>query len=840
MRKAKLRKSFVLLLTFLQWGVTCLAQETGTLALREVLTRMEDEFSVEFSYLDTAIDSIQIQLPNHALELQPMLRYLEKQANLEFIQLNEQYISIKVRAYNYKVCGFLVDEESGEPIADVLVYQSTTFTTTNAEGYFEFPTAARPGQLIARHVGYRQRVIPVDSLTGNCPQIALTPAIKTLQEVTINKYLTRGIQKKEFGETEVDVQHTNILPGLTEPDVFFVLQNLPGIQSIKETVTDINIRGGSNDQNLMLWDGIKLYQTGHFFGLISAINPHIIGQTTLIKNGTSAALGEGVSGTILVETREKERDEITLEAGTNLLNSDLLVEIPTEKFHLLLASRQSIGSSFNTPTYTQYFDRAFRFSDVINDPSSQVINSDEKFSFYDLSLNATYTPTRKAKLRGGLLVLDNGIEYRESVVISSHVESKVSNLDQGSRAGYLSYQQRWSNRFKTTLYASVMNYKQESVNFDVLNGQEHILNNEVLETKLSGEAQYYINDTWDLMGGLQEVETGIRNYRSINLPGFRSLSKEVIRTLSLFTEAHGHFGETTNLALGLRGSYFGKLHRFRIEPRLALTSRLKGPFSVEALAETKSQTTVQVVDYQTDFLGVENRKWELVNGQNIPLLTSSQVSLGLNYQKPALLISMEGFVKEVSGVVTASQGFLNQFEFERTSGSYLSHGFEVLINPSMDSLDTWITYTFLNSDYIFPGLVPDQFRNNFDITHALSAGLSYQLGNLELSSGINYRSGVPFTPPLGITPTQPSTIEFAAPNTANLDPYFRVDFSAKYEVRFGRKLKGSGGLVIWNLTNRQNIINTFPTISENGELSQVNQMALGITPNLNFRLTYTP
>ena len=835
MGRNNLKACLILLLAFF-FSAKSDAQSTQKKPLREVLDQLEERFSVRFSYMDQTIDSMQVQPPATNLDLGPALDNLEGQLALDFITLDEDFISIRRRKAAIKICGHLLDKDDGSPVPDVLVFNQNTSTTSDQNGYFELVNSETVPKLQVSHLSYQGQVLSFDNSSVECPTFYLTPSVEQLEEVIINNYITRGIDKRENGETVVDVQNTNILPGLTEPDIFFTLQNLPGIQSINETVTNINIRGGSNDQNLILWDGLRLYQTGHFFGLISAINPHIIEKTTLTKNGTPARLGEGVSGTMQVETKKKSASEITAHAGSNLINTDLLLEVPTDKLHLLIASRQSFGGSLNTPTYNQYFDRAFRFSDVINDPNSQVINSDEKFSFYDFSFNATYKPSSKTDIKTGVMILDNGISYEESDLVSNTVESRVSNLDQGTIAGYLSYGQRWSDRLKTRLYSSIMNYKQESVNFDVLTGQEHILDNEVLETSIRAEGSYFLNDTWDVQAGVQMVETGIRNFRNINLPAFRSFSKEVLRTTSLYVEGNSHL-QTTTIAAGIRANYYDKLDRYRIEPRLAIVTRFRGPFSLEILAETKSQTTVQVVDFQTDFLGIENRKWMLVNGENIPLLISSQASVGVNYQKKWLLVSLEGFIKDVGGVVTASQGFLNQFEFERTSGSYVSRGLELLVNPSFGDLDGWITYSYLNSDYTFTDLAPSEFRNNFDIPHALSVGLTYHINSLELSSGVNYRSGVPFTEPQGVNSNN-DEIVFGFPNAMMLDSYFRVDLSAKYKFDLSDKWSGSCGIAVWNLTNRKNIINTLSSITEDGELSQANQKALGITPNFSVRFSY--
>jgi hypothetical protein len=72
------------------------------------------------------------------------------------------------------------------------------------------------------------------------------------------------------------------------------------VESTNESIANINVRGGTNDQNLMLWDNIKMYHSG--FGLISAYNPNVTNKVTVSKNGTSAAYSDGVSSTINMST----------------------------------------------------------------------------------------------------------------------------------------------------------------------------------------------------------------------------------------------------------------------------------------------------------------------------------------------------------------------------------------------------------------------------------------------------------------------------------------------------------------------------------------------------------
>ncbi|MDZ7646186.1 MAG: hypothetical protein U5K54_02810 [Cytophagales bacterium] len=105
--------------------------------------------------------------------------------------------------------------------------------------------------------------------------------------------------------------------------------------------------------------------------------------------------------------------------------------------------------------------------------------------------------------------------------------------------------------------------------------------------------------------------------------------------------------ERTNVRLGLRSNYYTKLNNFFIEPRLVFNQKLGTYFSAEVLGEIKTQTSVQVIDLQNDFLGVEKRRWLMANGEDVPLLKSIQASAGLNFNRSGLLLSSDIFYKKV-------------------------------------------------------------------------------------------------------------------------------------------------------------------------------------------------
>jgi len=172
-----------------------------------------------------------------------------------------------------------------------------------------------------------------------------------------------------------------------EPDVLLSLKSLSGITSRNESVSYLNVRGGTHDQNLILWDGIKMYHTSHFFGMISAFNPYMTKKVKLIKNGTSSKFGDGVSSLIDMQTNDSIVSDFKAEVGLNLINTDAIIESPlSQNSSVEFSFRKSINSLWESPTYDRYFDKTFQNTEVTNQ-DSQVSQQNNDFSFYDSSFN---------------------------------------------------------------------------------------------------------------------------------------------------------------------------------------------------------------------------------------------------------------------------------------------------------------------------------------------------------------------------------------------------------------------------------------------------------------------
>lgn len=837
----KLNKYILLSIIFYLFHFSIVAQEDGKLSLRAILEELEGRYDVSFTFVDEDIDGLFLKPPSDDISLSEALQYLKNTTGLNIQQLNNRFITInRINERNITLCGVLIDRKDGRVIHGATIQGPSKFTVSNEWGGFRLTGLAREDTILFRYLGYEYLIKPASQFTkGRCDTIKLDQQRIELKELVIANFISQGIEKDAEGVYTIDAEILEILPGLTDPDVLHTIQYLPGIISIDETVSDINVRGGTNDQNLILWNGIKMYQSGHFFGLISAFNPYITNKVSLTKNGSSSYLGDAVSSTLSIETDRQVKQKVSGSAGINMINADANVNLPLfKKSTLQISARRSIADLIETPTYKSYFDRVFRNTEVLNptDNPDSLINSNENFEFHDLSINYNYNITSKDKLELSLLRIYNNIDYEESAVISGENESKTSGLEQTSMAAGLVYNRLWSEKLRTKAQFYLSDYNLAAVNFDLFNDQRLFQENEVLEKGLKLDTRFLFSENLDLFGGYQLIETGIGNLVEINNPLFRRYIKRVLLTHSLFAEAN-YISNSGNTSLrgGFRFNYFQKFYKWTFEPRIAFNQKFLKYFSLEVLGEFKSQTTAQVIDLQNDFLGVEKRRWILANNEDIPIMRSKQLSTGIHFQKSGTLISVEGYFKLVEGITSSSQGFQNQFQYIRSTGDYEVYGLDFLFNKRIKDFNLWLSYSLAKNEYHFPEFIPSVFPNNIDIRHIVSSGASYHTRKFQLSAGLNWRTGKPYTEPMSVSGED---ILYYPPNTSRLDEYLRVDISAKYKIRISESVNAELGASVWNILNKQNILNIFYQMDSDSDINEVQQYALGFTPNIMFRVNF--
>lgn len=823
------------------------AQDKGNaIPLKNIIIDIEQQHQVNFNYTEDNVAGLQLIPPKKSLSLEQKLQYLVKKTNLSFENLGNKFINIYK---NYDkiniICGYVFSNTDKKPIENANIHLiNNTQITTDSNGYFEFENSSKNNFSIS-HVGFiTKKILTSDLDSKNCLKITLESEITELEEIKTNPILASGISKKIDGSFEIKPKKFGILPGLIESDALQTMRQIPGVNSIDESVSSINVRGGTHDQNLFLWNGIRMYQTGHFFGLISVFNPNLAHTISIYKNGSSAFYGESVSSVVAISSTPEAPEKNTFSAGVNMINADIYAKYNlSKKSYIEISARKSITDFAETPTYKEYFNKVFQNTTITDFSQNNDVDyqSDKKFDFYDATIKYVQKIGLKDQLILDLITIKDNLKVFQSASYYSMVRSENNVLRQQNYGGNLSWKRNW-NTFNTTKI-NVYNSSYELLgNQKTTNGNQIVTQeNTVTNNGINLENNHSIDSKFSFNDGYQFNEIGVTNLEQVNNPEFYRKTKDILRTHALILE--GKYNDTVSkiyINAGTRFNYIEKFKKYIVEPRLQFNYGINKNLNIEVLGEVKSQTSQQIIDLQKDYFGIEKRRWIISNNTTIPIQRSKQISLTLFYKKNDWLLDIENFYKKVTGITSSSQGFQNQLEFVQITGDYEVLGTEILIQKKMNHFLTWLSYTYNTNNYYFSNYEYPRFPNNYKMQHNVSWAGIYEKNNFKIALGAKWSSGRPKTSP------DNSKIDFSnpvlvynKPNNTNLNIFSQVNLSTTYKWETSNGIQYKLGISILNILNRKNEISEYYRISSlTNSIEEVETFSLQRTPNVSFRVSF--
>lgn len=679
-----------------------------------------------------------------------------------------------------------------------------------------------------------------------------------LQEVVIREYLTSGISKEnEDTSILVSPQRLGILPGLTEPDVLQSIQLLPGVQSPTETAAGIYIRGGTPDQNLVLWDGIKMYHSGHFFGTISAFNPYITEDIKLYKSGTKARYGNRISGVIDITSDSKIPKEIRGGFGSNMTHADAFLATPLGKTSAIMVSaRRSINDLFNTETYRNLSKRVFQDTKISEGnkvfEDDEVTNTKDLFYFTDFTVKAVTKPNDNNVIAISSLYTKNKLDY--GFLIEKYEEASQDKLDIENQG----LSMKWSHNYSKSLsHDASLYYSKFDLNYmggnsipdeftDLLSKD-----NKIDDFGFSYDLDWNINPLTTLDFGYQFSSTKVKyalGFEDSESPedNFEQSNVEANNIQALYGDYQFRIKDKWFFSLGLRANYFSVLDKFFVEPRFQVETKINSGFKYKISGESLHQAVSQVVEFNTKDFGLENQIWVISDNSAIPVLKSMQLTTGFVFNKNGWDIDLEGYYKNVKGLTSFTLGFENLDNFFSVGKSNI-FGMELLIKKKIKNYRTWLSYTLVNNDFKFNSINNgNSFPGNADITNQLTWSHTYQWKGFDISLGWNWRTGIPYTKATGLFDTPNGTIiNFEETNGNRLPNYHRLDVSATYNFKISKNDRWGGklGFSLLNVYNQKNVLSrTYDkrqSTSAVGEvLREINKISLGLTPNFVFRVEF--
>lgn len=847
-------KSCILLL-FLSISTAVIAQDDKSepRPVISILKQAEKEFNVSFSYNRRDLKEIRCEMPLSS-SLKSVLEEISSNCGIQFYQIDERYIAVTVGDTRLiSICGTLIETTSGAPLSGASVIGDGFQSGTGRGGQFTISGISEDAVLSVYHLGFKVKEIKASELNSEngCPLVFIDERFNYLPAVLLNSYLTKGIYKHTEGSVSISNQNYEILPSLIDADVLKIAQILPGIESFNETASNINIRGGKSDEVLLLWDNIRMYQSGHFFGLISAFNPNLTQNVTIYKGGTHPQYGESVSGVISMKSDSDIPEEVTGAVSLDFISTQFYAKIPaSERFAFHISGRTSINTGLGNPVYNQFFKRVFQNTVVTNfqtNTSLGLRSTDEAFNFYDINGKAIWKLSNKDKLQYNFLTIFNKLNFTERFTGETSLSKNVSELKQQTLVHGFNWERDWTSDFSTQISYSFSDYVNNGGNQNVDTGQVQSQRNDINENQLRVNLNYSLNSGITLSAGYQHTKTEIINENSPFEINQIFVFEKQLNSDALYANSKWNlFQKKTTLSAGLRFTTYEAIDEQFLEPRLSVYQKVTNNLSLNASLEQKHQSVAQNIDIDNSLLGIENQRWIILGSSNQPILESSQVTLGATYSKNEWSLGLEGFFKEVEGLNLMNQGFRNQLANVDAVGDYSVRGMEFSISKQTDRLNAWLSYTYMNNEFRFNDLDPSVFRSDLDVTHALSLAGSYSWKSFLFSLGTTYHSGIPYTTPVEgnaiVQDGNQATINFNTPNNATLMDFFRTDFSASYTLPLDDTFTGKLSVGMVNVFDRKNALDSYYILEEDNEgntnLNKVEQFSLGFTPNVSLKLVF--
>lgn len=847
-------------------------------SIHELAQSFSVTHNLQFSYDVERMQKSYILTPELTLSFSSFKELLKSiQVDLEE-EDSDNYLLIQT-SNEISYCAILRDKNTSFEIPDVLVMQGDSYLgTTDISGQINLEIM--PGALITlSYTGYTTQNVIVTQ-KENCELFLLENNVQELDEIVLTNYLTRGIVKNKNSSLTVSPKALAILPGLVEPDIFQSLQLIPGISSPEEDPGALHIRGGTPDQNLILWDGIKMYQNSHFFNQISSFNPYITKKVNVYRGGTSVRYGDRISGVIDMQSDDDLFNGFKAGLGVNLLGGDAYLKIPiSKKLGLLVAGRRSLTDLYESFTFNSLSSKVFQNSRV--NASSSRAESGLNYFFSDYNIKLSYKPKEDHSYSWSFISVENqlkNISKRSENGIEEEAEDRLKRINPGGSFTWRREKQGFTTKqFQLYLsnYLSDYTFNNKITNTNTSENTSEEVQRENIVTELGYDLFYDIpfGKKHHVLLGHQTVITAVDNFVS-NIQRDSNGVEEIPISNPLFGEsnfgtkvgliAYGEYrfhSEHVLFSAGVRTDYNNLSEQAITEPRIYSTVKVNNNLRLTGSLERKNQSFSQISTPEIsgegssffNSLSTVNRFWSdqsFAGDFFAPwvIQKSDQFTLGALYDKNGWSFELESYYKRINNTIPISDTFLTSIYFIEnrdllTTGKAKRFGIDLLVKKQILDYRVWMSYSFGKNNVKYEDLQSEYFPEVFDQRHRFNISQTYKYKRFEFALGWTYGSGLPSNKLSSGTINEINNIK--ANNlfySKRLPDYHRLDLSSLYHFESVGRWNSKIGFSIRNLYNRKQLLQqTYSIVQDdnnNRTIKEVSNRTLGFTADLVFRISF--
>lgn len=742
---------------------------------------------------------------------------------------------------NSTITGYVRNTVTGEPVvgAAVFIESPSIGVTTDALGQYALTIPRGRQVLKIKSFGMRETSRRIVLYSDGKLDIEMRESVIALKEVAVKAGMDKNVVSTQMGQVKLSIKNLKQVPTVFgETDLLRTIMTLPGVKAVGESTTGLNVRGGSTDQNLILYNDAVIYNPSHLFGFFSAFNPDVLKEVELFKSTIPSKYGGRLASVLDVNSRDGNKKKFVASGGIGLITGRLTLEGPIvkDKTSFLIGGRSTYSNwlikAIDNPDYNRskasFYDLNLHISHEINEKNSLYLTaytSNDRFRLFGDTLytyqntlgSLKWKHTFNPKLYGEFTVAHSRYQYLmgASGLPLNSFDLKF-NIQQSNFKADFSYALNPKHTIDFGL--SSTHYKLNPGTF-APRGSESLIRADTLETEKGLETAFYIEDKFEVSPRMS-ITGGIR------FSMFQYLGPKTVNTYVpgypidyIYQNGVEKFGSGKIVK-----NYMGP--EFRASMRYSLLDNLSLKVSYNTLRQYIHLLSNTMTISPTDI-------WKLSDKYIKPQL-GDQVSIGLyrNLRGNKIEVSLEGYFKNIKNFLDYKGGdsliMNHNMEAAVLNTKAKAYGVEFMVKKPTGKLNGWIAYTYARTllraiDRESPE-APNQgkfYPSNYDKPHDFTMITNYRFSHrFSLSFNFTYSTGRPYTPPIGKYYMDGAyRVYYADRNQFRIPDYYRADVGMNIEGNHKvRKLAHSSWTVsVYNVLGRKNASSVYFQ-TKNGEV----------------------
>jgi hypothetical protein len=618
--------------------------------------------------------------------------------------------------------GFVTDSTNGEALAfcNVFIKDLAVGASTNERGLFLIKSipANQQYEVTISYVGYQTKILNAIIKPNVVTQLDVQLVPLNIEMQSIEKVGEKIIteHRTDIGLERISVKELEVLPKGVETDIFRSLQFIPGVSSTGDVTARYYVRGGGGDQNLILLNGIELYNPFHSLGLFSVIDPDMINSIEFYKGGFTSEYSGRLSSVMDVISKDGNKNRFGVKSGISFLTAKGLVEGPIPNGSFMINGR----TSYNNDILKKFFNE-------------QTVPID----FYDLSFKLNYSSPdifQNAKFSVFGFLSDDNVDYQDPFREGFKWKNNIYGFE-------------WLQVYDVPLYSrlglSVSNFEGEVIpNLSSLKPRK----NEIKDFTLRFDLNAVLSTKDELQFGLK-LKTLDTKFYQINVLGANTNLDQFAGNLSVYGKYRFLRFENFAIDAGTRFNVTGLSQEGggSFEPRLSMSYRLFPFVNLKSAWGIYIQEITTISD-EDEIIAVFE-PWIIIPDYMKPP-TAIHYNVGVDFDfYQEVTFSVEGYYKLLHNLPIVNNQKFTSADHDLLSGSGESYGWEFHLDYGINPINFSASYTL---SWAYKVVNNWTYYPRYDTRHSVNLVLEYNFGAGWIASTIwNYSSGYPFTELIG-------------------------------------------------------------------------------------------